>query len=137
MSNFGGGVALCGAASLLIFLGWAMYLRQGSLILTLSSGMAKRRESWDDEVRGVLIAQLRASFLLVLASGIVALLLLVGVFVLVMFYRNVDWVNKCVGLVCGFGDSALFAYFFRIWKHAGEALGGPVAVEPGGKIGQD
>lgn len=77
--------------------------------------------------RAILVRQHELAFRLVLASGIVALLLLVATFVITFVdtYNGVplDVPAKLIGLVCGLGDSALFAYFLKVWRSSGENLG--------------
>jgi uncharacterized Tic20 family protein len=121
MNGFGLILTLIAFLSLISFSFLAIRLRLGPNVITLSSRPPAHME--DRQIKLLLLQQLKISFWLVIASGVVALLILVGVFSLIFFDNNHDAIGKIAGIVCGFGDSALFAYFYKVWRNAGEAIG--------------
>jgi hypothetical protein len=116
----GAWVPILGVLSIVFFIWTARGFSAGPFVIRLSG---RTREVDDKEVRRVLLWQFKASFWLVLSSGVISVLLIAGVFMLVFLTGNAGWVQKSVGMVCGLGDSALFAYFVRVWRRAGAMLG--------------
>jgi hypothetical protein len=119
MSPFEGWYMGLSAVFFFVFLVCAARLYIGPATLTLGR---KADEEQRAEVRRVLLRQYDVAFWLVVSSGVVALLFLSTGFYLVFTQHSTDFTMKAIGLVFSAGDSALFAYFVKVWQVAGKNL---------------
>jgi tetrahydromethanopterin S-methyltransferase subunit B len=102
-------------------LGWAAYrFYSGPALITLGGRESQHMRS----VQRTLLKQYNVAFGLVVGSGIIALCFLAsGLYLLWSENSQMAFAVKALGVVCGLGDSALFAYFVKVWRMAGRSLG--------------
>lgn len=73
-------------------------------------------------VRQAMLDQNRISFWLVIVSGALAAVVLFVAITLMASGQTNDILPKVIQIVCGLGNTALFRYFYKVWRESREVL---------------
>jgi hypothetical protein len=95
--------------------------RVGPALLTMGKP-DERNAALREAVQDAMLRQNAVAFRLVIVSGAAAgIVLLLAVVLMVCGYSQQP-TAKVIQIVCGLGNSALFRYFYKVWRESREVL---------------
>ena len=107
------------AGSLLVISILTSMTRVGPALITMGT---EDDEDLRAAVKRAMLGQNQVAFWMVIVSGGAAAVVLLVAVALLAYGRSPQLMPKVIQIICGLGNSALFRYFYKVWKESGEIL---------------